>query len=122
MFSLDLKGGKPIYEQIIEQMKKNISKGYLRPGDSIPSVRKMALELSVTPGTVAKAYQQLEREKLIETFRGKGTFIAKSQCKVDDDRLSAVREHLSSEILELKMMGFEKKEIKLLIDELFDEV
>ena len=51
---------QPMFEQIIFQIKMAVLKGYLKPGDSIPSVRKLALQLSVTPGTVAKAYSELE--------------------------------------------------------------
>ena len=62
MIVLDLKSNKPIYEQIVEQMKFHVLKGHLKPGDAIPSVRKLALDIAITPGTVAKAYQELERQ------------------------------------------------------------
>lgn len=122
MISLDLRGSKPIYEQIVEQMKRNISKGYLKPGDAIPSVRRMALELTITPGTVAKAYQELERQKLIETIRGKGTFVASQKQKMDDDRVEQIRRRLASEVLELKLMGIKREEIAELFNEIYDEL
>lgn len=122
MISLDLRGSKPIYEQIVEQMKRNISKGYLKPGDAIPSVRRMALELTITPGTVAKAYQELERQKLIETIRGKGTFVASQKQKMDDDRVEQIRRQLASEVLELKLMGIKREEIAELFNEIYDEL
>lgn len=122
MISLDLRGSKPIYEQIVEQMKRNISKGYLKPGDAIPSVRRMALELTITPGTVAKAYQELERQKLIETIRGKGTFVASQKQKMDDDRVKQIRRQLASEVLELKLMGIKREEIAELFNEIYDEL
>ena len=101
MVLLDLKSSKPIYEQIVEQIKLNVMKGYLKPGDSIPSVRKLALELKITPGTVAKAYQELERQELIETIRGKGTFIASEiKLKEDEKRLLEMKRQLSSTIME----------------------
>ena len=74
MFRINPASGKAIYEQIMEQVKEAAWKGYLKPGDALPSVRKLALSLSVTPNTVAKAYQLLEKEKVIITIRGKGAF------------------------------------------------
>ena len=71
MVQIDYRSEKPIYEQIMEQIKLYIIKGQLSPGDSIPSVRKMSQALGVTPSTVAKAYQELERQKIIETIRAK---------------------------------------------------
>ena len=76
MIRLDLRSTQPIYEQIVKQYKYLVLQGYLKTGDAIPSVRKLAMELGVTPGTVAKAYRELETDRIIETVRGKGTFIA----------------------------------------------
>lgn len=123
MIQLDYKSSKPIYEQIIEQMKFNVMKKYLCPGDAIPSVRKLALELKITPGTVAKAYQELERQGVIETIRGKGTFIAsKIEIKQDEDKLNMIKKQMSSEILELKMMGYDKKKLVELVKTIYEEM
>ncbi len=123
MILLDYKSNKPIYEQIIEQIKLNVMKEYLKPGDAIPSVRKLALELSITPGTVAKAYQELERQQLIETIRGKGTFIAGEICiKPDEKKLLEVMKHIRTELMELSMMGYNKKKIMELIEEIYEEM
>lgn len=123
MISLDLKNSKPIYEQIVEQTKFNVMKGYLKPGDSIPSVRKLALELKITPGTVAKAYQELERQEIIETIRGKGTFIAREiRLEEDEKRLVNVKRQLNSAIMELKMMGYDKKMVVQLVKGIYEEM
>lgn len=123
MISLDLKSSKPIYEQIVEQTKFNVMKGYLKPGDSIPSVRKLALELKITPGTVAKAYQELERQEIIETIRGKGTFIAREiRLEEDEKRLVNVKRQLNSAIMELKMMGYDKKMVVQLVKGIYEEM
>ena len=122
MIQLDYKSSKPIYEQIIEQMKLNVMKKYLNPGDGIPSVRKLALELKITPGTVAKAYQELERQGIIETIRGKGTFIASElTIKQDEDKLNRIRKQMSTEIMELKMMGYDKKDIVEMVKTMYEE-
>ena len=123
MIALDLKSSRPIYEQIIEQVKLNVMKGYLKPGDSIPSVRRLALELKITPGTVAKAYQELERQEIIETIRGKGTFIAAEiRLEENEKRLKYVKKQLGSSIMELKMMGYDKKMIVDLIKGMYEEM
>lgn len=123
MIQLDYKSNKPIYEQIVEQVKFNVMKNYLNPGDSIPSVRKLALELKITPGTVSKAYQELERQQIIETIRGKGTFIAGTVVlKPDEARLMSVRKNLVSEIMELKLMGFDKKMIVDMVKGIYEEM
>lgn len=123
MIILDYKSSKPIYEQIIEQVKLNVMRQYLKPGDAIPSVRKLALELEITPGTVAKAYQELERQQIIETIRGKGTFIANEiQLKPDEKKLFEVKKNLQTELMELKMMGYSKKMVVELITGIYEEM
>lgn len=120
MIKLDLKRDTPIYEQIVEQVKFHVVKGNIKPGMAIPSVRKLALELKITPGTVAKAYQELERQGIVETIRGKGVYIAGEQeRKQDAVRLEAVKKSLEPGLLELKVMGLEDKEVIQLIKELY---
>ena len=123
MITLDFKGSKPIYEQIVEQMKFAVMKGYLKPMDAIPSVRKLALELKITPGTVAKAYQELERQHIIMTIRGKGTFIADEiSIEPDEAKLKEIRKQLATEMVELKMMGYDRNRIVELVKEIYEEM
>ena len=113
MIQLDERSSKPLYEQIIEQFKLLVARGSLMPEDAIPSVRKLASQLGITPSTVAKAYQELERQGVIETIRAKGTFIA---------RKVALHQSLSSIALELKMMGYTKEQAMELMAEAFEEI
>lgn len=106
----------------MEQYKRNVMKGYFKAGDAIPSVRKLALELGVTPGTVAKAYQELERQKVIETVRGKGTFIAGGGQQFDNDRVGRIEGSMSSDVLELKMMGVSKQDVVAMVARLYEEL
>ena len=123
MILLDYKSSKPIYEQIIEQIKLNVMKQYLKPGDAIPSVRKLALELEITPGTVAKAYQELVRQQIIETIRGKGTFIAgEIELKPDEKKVLEIKKHLQTELMELKMMGYSKNMVVDLVVGIYEEM
>ncbi|HLO02579.1 MAG TPA: GntR family transcriptional regulator [Symbiobacteriaceae bacterium] len=75
-FHLDPSSGLPIYRQLVDQVKQAVVGGVLKPGDRLPSVRDLAVDLAINPHTVAKAYQELEREGVITVRRGKGAFIA----------------------------------------------
>jgi GntR family transcriptional regulator len=75
-FTLDPKSGVPIYRQIQDQVRYGIASGRLRPGEQLPTVRALAVDLSVNPNTVIKAYTELERQGLLTTEQGSGTFVA----------------------------------------------
>lgn len=123
MIVLDLKSNKPIYEQIVEQIKFHVLKGHLKPGDAIPSVRKLALDIAITPGTVAKAYQELERQNIIETIRGKGTFISgEIELKPDDARMQESKKMMRSAVLEMKVMGLSEDDVVAVVKDLYKEM
>lgn len=123
MIQIDYRSEQPIYEQIIEQIKLYVIKGQLAAGDAIPSVRKMAQSLGVTPTTVAKAYQELERQKVIETIRAKGTFIAQNiDVSMGEEQMEKIRQRMRSEILELKRNGYSAEDVVNLAKEIFDSI
>ena len=72
---LDLRSGIPIYTQIVEQVKQQVVSGLLEPGDQLPTVRALALELRVNFNTVARAYRILDEAGIISTQQGRGTYI-----------------------------------------------
>lgn len=76
MLTINKLSGQPVYEQIIDQMENRISAGVLAPGDPIPSVRTLSLELSVNPNTIQKAYAELERLGITASVPGVGRFVA----------------------------------------------
>ena len=103
------------------QPKMAVLKGLLKRGDSIPSVRKMALSLSVTPGTVAKAYGELERQQVIVTIRGKGAYIAETgKIQPSERQKEQGRQKLKEACVEMIYLGFSKKEILKMVEELYD--
>ena len=120
MIQIDYKSHKSIYEQIVDQIKYNTIKGYLKPGDAIPSIRKMALMIQVTPTTVAKAYQELERQQIIETIRGKGTFIAQ-QLTIQPDKAAVekARGNLESVLMEFKLLGVDTQQMIEIATEIY---
>jgi GntR family transcriptional regulator len=75
-FALDPKSGVPIYRQIQDQIRYGIASGKVRPGEQLPTVRALAVDLSVNPNTVIKAYTELERQGVLTTEQGSGTFVA----------------------------------------------
>ncbi len=120
MIQINPTSNQPIFEQIIFQVKMLVLKGYLKPGDGIPSVRKLALSLSVTPGTVAKAYNELEHQQVIVTIRGKGTYIAEQidqkPSKVQLERGFATFRDVC---INLIYMGVKREELDRKLDEMY---
>ena len=85
IFQLNFKAGKPIYLQMVDQVKAAAASGALRPGEALPSIRPLAEELRVNRNTVAKAYSELESQGVIETLPGKGCFLKESQSPLRKD-------------------------------------
>jgi len=75
VLTIDSRSGVPIYLQIIEQVKRSVALGVLAPGEQLPTVKQLALDLTVNPNTVARAYRDLERAEVIETAPGRGSFV-----------------------------------------------
>lgn len=123
MINIDSRSSKPIYEQIIDGIKEEIVKGILKPGDKLPSVREMSTVLTANPNTVSRAYMELERQKVIETIRGRGTYVsAYYEPKADEDRMKKLKDDLKKIIIEAYYLGIEKKEIEKVLDELYNDI
>ena len=75
LFQIDFKSGKPVYLQLVDQVRYAAASGGLRAGESLPSIRPLAEELRVNRNTIAKAYAELESQGVIETIPGKGCFL-----------------------------------------------
>jgi GntR family transcriptional regulator len=67
---------EPVYAQIVRQAREAVARGTLRPGDRLPTIRELAMDLVINPNTIAAAYREMERTGLVNTQRGRGTFIA----------------------------------------------
>jgi GntR family transcriptional regulator len=81
---LDLKSGVPVYRQIIDQVLGGMSRGTLRPGDQLPTVRQLAVDLAINPNTVVRAYRELEIREILTTQQGTGTFLTTKKPKADE--------------------------------------
>ncbi|MFH0801434.1 MAG: GntR family transcriptional regulator [bacterium] len=110
---IDPGSGLPIYLQIMEEIKLLVAGEALKSGDQLPSVRNLAIELRVNPNTVAKAYTELEREGIIETRRGEGTFVASSGGKIQEKSRLDILEQ-KAEVLVRTALAFRLPKEKLL--------
>ena|SRR5690349_10832053 len=84
-FRLDLHSGVPVYRQIIDQVRAGIAAGALGRGDQLPTVRQLAVDLSINPNTVIRAYRELEIRGVLETQQGTGTFISEQKIELDNN-------------------------------------
>lgn len=83
-FRLDLSTGIPVYRQLIDQVHAALSAGALAPGDRLPTMRQVAVDLAINPNTVVRAYKELEIRGILTTQQGTGTFIAERPTQADD--------------------------------------
>jgi GntR family transcriptional regulator len=98
-FRLDPKSGVPFYRQIIEQVKFAMARGDLQPGTQLPTVRQLAVDLSINPNTVIRAYREMEIEGLLETHQGSGTFVGERKPDVDDLERQRMLDQIITEML-----------------------
>ncbi len=96
---LDLKSGVPFYRQIIDQIKSAIATGVVEPGDRLPTVRQLAVDLSINPNTVSRAYTELELTGLVETQMGSGTFVGQLGVERNDVERRRLLDQLCQEFL-----------------------
>jgi GntR family transcriptional regulator len=88
-FRLDMQSGVPLYRQLIDQVQAAIAGGLLVPGDQLPTVRQVAVDLEINPNTVMRAYREMEIRGILDTQQGTGTFVA--QQTVDRDAVEHSR-------------------------------
>lgn len=118
MLQLHFNSDLPIWEQIVNGMKEQLLIGIIQPGDKVLSVREMASTLGINPNTVSKAYQELERQGIFETLRGKGTFITTTlPTKADDTQLSYLKEKIRLLLVEARYVGITREDFQILVTE-----
>lgn len=84
VFKLDIKSGVPFHRQIVDQIRYGIASERLLPGEQLPTVREMAVQLEINPNTVRKAYSELEILGILDTQQGTGTFVGHQQVEISD--------------------------------------
>jgi GntR family transcriptional regulator len=112
----------PIYQQIVRQIKGQIISGDLTEGAPLPSIRKLAHELQISVITTKRAYEELDREGLIDTVGGKGTFVAsQNQDFLREKRMRLVEGKLAEALTEARMLGVGHDELMEMVRLLWEE-
>ena len=115
--------GKPIYEQIADQVKEQIMAGALAAGDALPSMRLLAKELRISVITTKRAYDELEADGFLENVPGKGCFVAPQNRELlREAQLRRVEEKLTQAIEEARRGAVSLEELKEMLTELYQEV
>ena len=112
----------PIYLQIVNQIKAMIMSGELSPGEALPSMRNLAMQMRVSLITTKRAYEELERDGFIETYTGKGSFVKAQNAELlREENLRQVEEHLQKAVQKAKMSGITFEELSDILKMLYDE-
>ncbi|WP_270463654.1 GntR family transcriptional regulator [Faecalibacillus intestinalis] len=111
----------PIYEQIVDQIKKQINAHILQENDPLPSVRLLSKKLRISALTVKKAYDTLEEEVLTKTIHGKGTFVLAVNKDLLEEAKKEIEEYLEKALQKAKQSGVSHKEVKELLELLMEE-
>ena len=115
---LETASGRPLYQQIVDQVKQMVAAGTLRTGDRLPTVRELSAQLILNPNTVAHAFQQLEREKVIETRRGLGSFIAAAISPLSHvERVQIVAAQIDRVLVEAYHVDISVDELRAIFDD-----
>jgi GntR family transcriptional regulator len=111
-FKLDLKSGVPFHRQIVDQIRYGIASDRLMPGEQLPTVRELAVHLSVNPNTVRKAYSELEILGILDTQQGTGTFVSDRQVEIGEAEKERMLRQICDELVARgNQYGFTLKEI-----------
>ena len=115
MILLDYKDRRPLYEQIVDKFSDMILKGVLAPHEKLPSVRTLAMELSINPNTIQRAYMELEHRGFLYSVKGRGNFVSDND-HLKEERKQEIRGKLIEQLKEAYSHGLEKKEVEQLIE------
>lgn len=121
--NIDPANGIAIYDQVVRQVKFAVAQGAVKPGNLIPSVREMARELAINPNTVARAYQQLQTDGVLEQVRGTGMEVAADavkQCKGERQKL--IQERIRQALVEGKQSGLEGDDLRQIVEKQLSSV
>lgn len=116
MIILDYRDSRPIYEQIVEKFKLLILKGVLQQDEKMPSVRNLAMELSINPNTIQRAYATLESQGYIYTVKGKGNFVSDKAALMKDYQ-KEIRSQLDEICRQAASAGMGKEEFMTLVND-----
>ena len=108
----------PIYLQVMDDIKKQIVTGKLKPNDKLSSVRELAQVYSVNPNTIQRTFQELEREDLVKSERTSGRYVCADENRIENLRYKMTEKVIRNFIIELKELGYEKEDIPQLLEKI----
>lgn len=115
MIILDYKDRRPIYEQVMEKLKDLMLLGVLMENQPLPSVRSLAMDLSINPNTIQRAYAELERQGYIYTVKGKGSFVSEN-TEMKENKKREILQKFSEILEEAARLGISGEDLKRLIE------
>ncbi len=113
---VDVKSRIPIYEQIIASVKESVVSGLMTADEPLPSVRSLAGELAINPNTIQKAYSELERQGIVYSVPGRGSFVSSDTASIEKQHRETIFNNLNNLIDEAMKAGIEISEIKNLLE------
>lgn len=119
---VDTRSRTPIYEQLVDNIRENVLRGDISPGEQLPSVRSLAGELCINPNTIQRAYNELEHLGFLVSVPGRGSFISEDLTKLRDSRKKESLEILKTNLLRAKSIGFTKDEVTNLVNNIWEEI
>jgi GntR family transcriptional regulator len=122
-FQLTFSSSKPVYLQVVDQVKTAVASGALRPGEPLPSIRPLAEELRVNRNTIAKAYAELESQDVIETLAGKGCFIRAGASPLRKDaRLKLLTHVVDEAVVQAHHLQVDRTDFLRLVEQRLDQL
>ncbi len=116
--TISVTDGVPIYRQIVNQVKYLVASGLLRPGEELPPIRTLALQLKVTPNTIVKAYDELEISGVVHKRRGAGTFVSEGRQKLPvGERRRIIERRIDALLAEAHQLNFAAEDILRMVRE-----
>ncbi len=121
MITIDLSSRTPLYLQIINRIEDLVARGILQDGSQLPSVRSLAMELSINPNTIQRAYNELESKGIVNSLPGRGSFIVASPTVLFSIKKQSIQSELAAIIRQAKLLGIEKNELIDFCTRIFDQ-
>jgi GntR family transcriptional regulator len=116
--TINVTDGVPIYRQIVNQVKYLVASGLLRPGEELPAIRTLALQLKVTPNTIVKAYDELETAGIVHKRHGSGTYVSETRSRLSNqERQRLIDQRIDVLLAEAHQLNFTPEDILRMIRE-----
>ena len=112
MITIDYKDRRPIYEQIVSSIEDLAVRGVLEPDSQLPSVRQLAVELSINPNTIQRAYSQLEKTGVIYSVKGKGNFVAADPKRLREEKMEQILQEMEKLLRQALALGVGREQME----------